>query len=225
MTAGFGFAAVTVRAFANYAWPADVRGVEVDRVGGGLVQNLASEPFDTDRDRLTHRPAIEAVLTDRQERALVDAGLMPIASIPFCPEMIFGAVRTMQAPAQFIGANAVAARANAKLSAQVNYMLCASRFAHYLKLLGREMVGAFRTADEIENALQQWVMRYVNASTTAGPESRARYPLVAAQVSVYERPGKPGVYGCNVLLQPHFQLDDVSAAFRLVTDIGQPAAR
>ena len=53
-------------------------------------------------------------------------------------------------------------------------------------------------------------------------EMRARYPLVSARVSVRERPGRPGVYGCVVLLQPHFQLDDVTASFRLVTDITAP---
>jgi predicted component of type VI protein secretion system len=53
---------------------------------------------------------------------------------------------------------------------------------------------------------------------------RARYPLVAAQVSVRERPGRPGVFGCIVRLQPHFQLDDVAASFRLVTDIAAPGA-
>jgi type VI secretion system protein ImpD/type VI secretion system protein ImpC len=225
MTAGFGFAAAAGRAFANHAWPADVRGVEMDRVGGGLVQNLPSETFNTDHNAIVLRPSIETVLTDRQERALIDAGLMPLSSIPYCAEMVFGAVRTLQTPGQYTGANAAAARANSKLSAQINYMLCASRFAHYLKMLGREMVGAFRTADEIEGELQKWVSRYVNASTSAGPESRARHPLVGAQVSVYERVGKPGVFGCTILLQPHFQLDDVSAAFRLVTEIGHAASR
>jgi predicted component of type VI protein secretion system len=32
------------------------------------------------------------------------------------------------------------------------------------------------------------------------------------------------VYGCVIHLQPHFQLDDVSAQFRLVTDIAAPGA-
>jgi predicted component of type VI protein secretion system len=32
------------------------------------------------------------------------------------------------------------------------------------------------------------------------------------------------VFGCTIQLQPHFQLDDVSATFRLVTDIAAPGA-
>ena len=52
-----------------------------------------------------------------------------------------------------------------------------------------------------------------------GGDSRARFPLVAGRVSVNELPGGPAVFGCIVHLQPHYQLDDVSATFRLVTDL------
>jgi predicted component of type VI protein secretion system len=45
MNAGYAFAACAVRAFANHGWPADVRGVETDRVGGGLITDIAPEPF------------------------------------------------------------------------------------------------------------------------------------------------------------------------------------
>ncbi len=101
-------------------------------------------------------------------------------------------------------------------------MLCVSRFAHYVKIIGRDMVGTFKTAEEIEARLQSWLTGYVNTSLSAGPEMRARYPLVGARVTVRERPGRPGVYGCIILLQPHFQLEDVTASFRLVTDIAAP---
>jgi len=79
------------------------------------------------------------------------------------------------------------------------------------------MVGAFKTADEIERELRECWGGYVNTNVMGVPETRARYPLVSANVSVREPgPGRPGVFGCTVLLQPHFQLDDVSASFRLV---------
>jgi len=225
MTAGYAFAAVTARAYTEHAWPADVRGTETDRVGGGLVLHTPVEPFRTDPDHVCVRPALDVVLTDRQERALVDAGLMPLATLPYGEAAVFGAVPSLQAPRQYVGPTARAANANARISAQINYMLCASRFAHYLKMLGREMVGAFRTSEEIERELQNWVGRYVNSNTAAGPDTRSRFPLVAARVTIKERPGRPGVFGCTFLLQPHFQLDNVTAAFRLVTDITAGGAR
>lgn len=225
MGAGYAFAAAAARAFAQYGWPADVRGCEVDRLGGGLVTDLAAEPFGTDMHGTWVRQSLDVALTDRQERALVDAGLMPVSALPYGRDAVFGAVRSLQSAQRYQGPNAEAANANARLSAQVNSMLCTSRFAHYVKLLGRGMVGSFRTAEEMEQQLQDWLTGYVNASLAGGAEARARYPLVNGRVTVRERPGRPGVFGCTMLLQPHFQLDDVSATFRLVTDIVAPGAR
>jgi type VI secretion system ImpC/EvpB family protein len=224
MTAVWGFGAVVARAFARHAWPADVRGAATDYIGGGLVTDLPIEPFRTDPDRVWVRPPLDLVISDRIETPLLDAGLMPLSALPYSEEAVFSATRSLQAPASFIGENAAAAGANARLSTQLNSMLCVSRFAHYVKILGREIVGSFRTASEIEQQLQAWLNGYVNSSLSAGPEMRARYPLVAARVSVRERPGRPGVFGCIVHLQPHFQLDDVAASFRLVTDIAAPGA-
>jgi len=138
---------------------------------------------------------------------------------------VFGGLHSMQACPSYIGGTADAAQANARLSAQMNSMLCASRFAHYIKLIGREMVGSFRTAEEIENHLQRWLTGYVNASLDAGPEAHARYPLVDAHVSIREQPDRPGVFGATIHLQPHFQLDDVTASFRFVTEIAGSGVR
>jgi type VI secretion system ImpC/EvpB family protein len=224
MNAGYAFAAVVARAFANHAWPADVRGAETDYIGGGLVTDLPIEPFRTDSDHTWVRPPLDILYSDRIEASLVDAGLMPLSALPYGEEAVFSAVRSLQAPATHIGPTAAAANANARLSSQINSMLCVSRFAHYVKVIGRDMVGSFKTAEEIEAQLQSWVTSYVNSSLSGGPEMRARYPLVGARVTVRERPGRPGVFGCVILLQPHFQLDDVTASFRLVTDIAAPGA-
>ena len=225
MSAGYAFAAVVARAFVNHAWPADVRGSETDFVGAGLVTDLPIEPFRTDPDHVWVRPALDLVLSDALEASLVEAGLMPLSALPYSEEAVFSAVRSLQAPAGFIGRTAAAANANARLSSQLNSMLCVSRFAHYIKIIGREMVGSFKTADEIGGRLQKWLTGYVNSNLEAGPESRARFPLVAGRVSVRELPGRPGVFGCTMHLQPHFQLDDVAATFRLVTDIAAPGMR
>ena len=218
--AAYAFAAVVGRAFATFAWPADVRGVETDRIGGGLVQDVTAEAFATDRDHAWTRIPLEIVWNDRQERELLSAGLIPLASIPNSEELVFGAVRSLQAPQRHAGANAGAANANARLSAQINSILCASRFAHHLKMMGRQMVGSFRNQDEIERDLQSWLTRYINGNTSAGGDSRARFPLVAGRVEVREHVGKPGSFGCVVRVQPHYQLDDVTATFQLVTDLG-----
>ena len=66
----------------------------------------------------------------------------------------------------------------------------------------------------------------VSAATIPAPnettDSRARYPLVEGNVEVRELPGKPGVFGCTIHLRPHYQLDDVTTAFHLVTELAAP---
>lgn len=224
--AGYLVAASVIRAFETFSWPADMRGYDIDRLGGGIIEDLPEPLFSTDPADGLGRPALDLMLSDRQERALVAAGLLPIGAIPFGGQALIGAARSMQAPAtRFTGPNANAATANARLSAQFNSMVCVARFAHYVKIMGRDMVGSFKTATEVQRALQSWMRNFTNANTDAGPETMARYPLRSASVAVAELPGKPGVYGCTVHLQPHFQLDDVSASFRLMTELSAPGKR
>jgi type VI secretion system ImpC/EvpB family protein len=220
MTAGFPFAAVVAQAFTNHAWPADIRGAETDRLGGGVVTKLAFEPFPTVPS--WYRSSLDAALSDRQERMLIAAGLMPLSALPFGHEAFFAGVRTLHVPPHLAGPNAAVANANARFSTQLNSMLCVSRFAHYIKLLGREALGSFRSGDEIEHRLHDWLQGYVNSNLAATSEARARFPLAAARVAVREKAGRPGTFTCTVHLQPHFQLDDVAATFRLVTDIAAP---
>jgi type VI secretion system protein ImpD/type VI secretion system protein ImpC len=221
-------AACVARAFETYSWPADMRGYDIDRIGGGLIENLPEPIFSVDPKDGLDRTALEVQFTDKQERALVAAGLLPIGTLPFGGQALLGATRSLQSTAaapRFTGASAAAAAANTRLSSQFNTMLCVSRFAHYVKIIGRDMVGSFQTAEEIQSGLQNWLMRFVNANTDPGPEVMARYPLRDASVGVTEIPGKPGVFGCTVQLQPHFQLDDIAASFRLMTELAVPKPR
>ena len=219
MSAAFPFAACVARAFAAYSWPADIRGVEMDREAGGVVLDLPAETFETDPGRSWVRPSLDLILTDVQERDLIDAGLLPLCGVPFGEEAAFSAARSLQEPARL---TAELATANAYVSAQINSMLCIGRFAHYIKVMGRDMVGSTLAADIIERRLQKWLDNYVNSNVTGNRDSRAREPLVAGRVTVTEPQGRPGVFGCVIQLQPHFQLDDVSATFRLVTDLSVP---
>ena len=97
--------------------------------------------------------------------------------------------------------------------------MCAARFAHYLKVLGRDQVGGVRHPKEIESFLHNWVHKYVTADTAALPETKAKYPLREARVRVENEPGKPGSFMCTMHLAPHYQLDEMVASIRLVTEL------
>ncbi len=213
----YAFASCVVRAQEAFGWAADVRGVATGRIGGGLVPDLPGAPFRLGAATVWPRQSLDLAFTDGQERDLVEAGLMPLNTLPF-GEAAFTAVRSLQARRmEAPGRRPTPAAANAQISAQIGTMLCVSRFAHMLKVMGRELGGAFATPAEIERRLQRWLAQYTNATQGADPDSRARYPLVASRVEVRDLPGRPGSFGCVIHLQPFYQIDDVSASFRLVT--------
>ncbi len=219
MNAGYALAAAAVRAFARTSWPADVRGAAVSREpSGGVIEGLPVERLSGDPRDAPLRPPVEVALTDDQERQAVEAGFVPFIGLELLPEASFAATPSIHRPPRMTGETATIANANQRLSAQFNAMLCVSRFAHCVKLMGRDMVGSFKTADDIERRLGRWLQGFTNISASGG-ETGARYPLRDARVEVMEKPGQPGVFGCTILLQPHYQLDEVGAAFRLVTDL------
>ena len=222
--AGYAFAAAVGRAHLAHNWPADVRGVGTDRVGGGLVLELPQDDFIFGAQTAWARVPLDLALTDRQERDLVLAGLMPINTLPY-GDAAFVSVHSLQArQPNTPGREPSPYQANRRVSAQISAMLCVSRFAHYVKVIGRELTGSFSDAADIERRLQKFLAGYTNSSQTPDGDSRARHPLLSSAVQVREMTGRPGAFGCVIHLQPYYQLDDVSTIFRLVTGFGAAPA-
>lgn len=217
----YALAAVAARSFARYRWPGEIRGAEpVWEALGGVVETLPIERFRADPPGPPPRPPLELSLTDDQERQAAEAELIALCGLESLPEASFGAVPTLHRPPR-MGSDI--ASANQRLSSQLNSLLCVSRFAHVLKLMGRDMVGSFASAEEVELRLQKWLSRHIGG-LAGGGDVAARYPLRDARVEVRERPGQPGQYGCVIHLQPHYQLDEVGATFRLMTELKAPRA-
>lgn len=213
----YGFAAVAIRAFDRYSWPAEVRGADIsDEAQGGVLDGLPFECFHSDiAHEAPARAPVEVAFTDQQEDQISDAGLIPLSALDGLPEACFGALPSLHRPPPM---SAAVAQANQRLSAQLNTILCVSRFAHCVKLMGRDMVGSYAEAGEVETRLQRWLNGFVSGMGSGGAEVTAKYPLLEARVEVRERSGRPGVYNCTVHLKPHHQLDDIGASFRLVTE-------
>ncbi|HEX4369624.1 MAG TPA: type VI secretion system contractile sheath large subunit [Rhodopila sp.] len=221
MSGAYPFAAVVARSAARFAWPADIRGSDPDRIGGGLVIGLPAEPHRLSQTLALPRLPVEVVFTDGQERMLIEAGLMPLGAPPHGDALLFGAVRSLHRPPRLANPTAFA---ESKIVTQVNALLCACRFAHYLKVRGRQLIGRLRRPDEIQFELQTWLTGFVNRNTMSTAETRAARPLFDASVKVTERADKPGVFDCAIDLQPYFQLDNVTASFNFATEIAPPAA-
>jgi len=118
-----------------------------------------------------------------------------------------------------------AANANARLSAQLPYILAVSRFAHYLKAMMRDKIGSFMSRSDCERFLNQWIMNYVTPDDNASPATKASHPLRDASIEVSEVAGKPGVYKAVAFLKPHFQLDELTVSLRLVAELPASARK
>jgi len=111
------------------------------------------------------------------------------------------------------------ATANARISSMLPYVMSASRFAHYIKVIMREKIGSFMTRQNVENYLNTWIAQYVLLDDTPPQHIKAKYPLREARIDVTDVPGKPGAYRATVFLKPHFQLEELSTSIRLVADL------
>ena len=206
------------QSFAQYSWCASIRGVE----GGGLVEGLPTHNFRTDEGDIALKCPTEVQISDRREKELADQGFAPLVHCKGTDYAAFFSVQSAQKPKLY---DKEAANANARLSAQVPYILAVSRFAHYLKAMMRDKIGSFMSRSDCERFLNQWITNYVTPDDNASPSVKASHPLRDASIEVSEVPGKPGVYRAVAFLKPHFQLDELSVSLRLVAELPQSARK
>jgi type VI secretion system protein ImpC len=204
-------------AFALYGWCAAIRGVE----GGGMVQGLPTHTFKTDEGDIALKCPTEIAITDRREKELDSLGFVALCHCKGTDYAAFFGGQTTQKPKQY---DTDSANANARISARLPYLLAASRFAHYLKVICRDKIGSFQTKDTLAMYLNRWMGMYVLGTDDAGQELKAQFPLREARVDVFDVAGKPGAYRAVAFLRPHFQLEELTASIRLVAELPPPAA-
>lgn len=216
MNAAYSLGTRMTNSFSQYGMCVAMRGVE----GGGLVEGLPVHNFYTDEGDIALKCPTEVQITDRREKELADLGFVPLVHCKDTDYAAFFSVQSCQKPKTY---DTDSANANARLSAQLPYIMAASRFAHYLKAMMRDKIGSFMSREEAETFLNRWITRYVTPDDSASPAAKAQRPLREARVDVSEVPGKPGVYRAVAFLRPHFQLDELTVSLRLVAELPAPA--
>jgi type VI secretion system protein ImpD len=215
----FALGTILIREFGEVGWFAHIRGMPRDHLGGGLVTGFAALPQAAAGGQRYHI-LTPALITDNMERQLAELGLMSLCHCYETPFAAFHSNPSLQQPKQL---NDKAANANARISAMLQQILCASRFAHFIKVLIRDKVGAFITEKDCERYLHDWLEQYTTGRDDLSWEMRARYPLRSARVQVRELPGKPGSYSCVIHLQPHYVTDQLVSELKLATELTNAA--
>lgn len=212
---GVAFAAIIIAAFQESGWFAAIRGAYKDADGGGRVSGFGPVDFGTDRHRLSAQTPIEFRPTAAQEDAMIQRGVIPLSALYLDADPVFNANPTLHRPQVY---HSAVATQNARLAATLQYVLCTSRFAHYLKVIMREEIGSIADPDSLRARLTDWLREYCIGNDDAPQELKAQYPLRDAGVDVKSIAGRPGVYACTIWLQPHFQLDDITTSFLLIAE-------
>ncbi len=214
--AAFGLAARMTDSFSKSGWCSAIRGVE----GGGLVEGLTTHNFRTDEGDLALKCPTEVTITDRREKELADQGFVPLVHCKGTDKAAFFSVQTVNKPKLY---DKPEANANARLSAQLPYIMAMSRFAHYLKAMMRDKIGSALSRAEAEAFLNQWVNQYVLADDGGSAAAKAKRPLREARIEVMSVPGNAGALRAVAFMRPHFQLDELTVSLRLVAELPAPA--
>jgi type VI secretion system protein ImpC len=151
---------------------------------------------------------------------MADLGFAGLVHQKGTPNAAFFSVQSCQKPKSY---STPQATASARLSAQLPYIFATSRFAHYLKVMMRDKIGGYTSRAQVDSFLNKWIQLYVTGDDAAA-SIKAQRPLAEARIDVTEVPGKPGVYRAVAFMRPHFQLDELGVAMRLVAELPPPAS-
>nr|WP_230411144.1 type VI secretion system contractile sheath large subunit [Collimonas humicola] len=213
----YAMAANITRAFHQFGWCTKIRGVE----SGGAVEVLPKFVFPSDDGEIDLHCPTEIAISDRREHELSEAGFMPLVYRKNSDMAAFIGAKTLHRPAIYENDDATA---NANLSSRLPYIFATCRFAHYLKCIVRDKIGSFKSRDDTQRWLNEWLMNYVDGDPSISSEAtKSRRPLSAAEVVVDEIPENPGYYRAQFFLRPHFQLEGLTVSLRLVSKL--PSAK
>lgn len=209
--ASYELALKMTNAFRFSGWCTAIRGVK----NGGKVENLPNYCYLSDAGDETQQCPTEVNLTDEREKELSDLGFLPLVHYKNTNYAVFIGGQTIQKPKVFVEHDATA---NAAISARLPYIMASGRIAHYLKVMGRDMLGSNIEATEIQSSLQIWIGQYTNPGAI-GDESRAKTPLKESKIQVVDQPGKPGAYSAVAYLLPWLQMEELTTSVRMVAKI------
>ncbi len=209
--AAYAFGTNVMRAFVNYGWCVRIRGI--DR--GGVVDDLPMLHHPTADGNTDRRTITEICISERREAELASCGLIPLVHRKNSEVAAFISAQSLQKPHVDADPDATA---NANLSARLPYLFACSRFAHYLKCMVRDKVGSTMTGTQLEAWLSAWLTDYCDGSPdTSSEEFKAAHPLADGKVTLVARGDTPGMYEAKFFLRPHYQLEGMSVALRLVS--------
>lgn len=189
------------RSFAKYRWCPNIIGPQ----SGGAVEDLPVHLFEA-FGSLEQKIPTEALITDRREYELAEQGFIGLTMRKGSDNAAFFSANSAQLPKIFPNTKeGKEAELNYKLGTQLPYMFIINRLAHYIKVLQREQIGAWKERTDLERELNAWIKQYVADQENPPAEVRSRRPLRGASIRVEDVPGDAGWYQVSMSVRPHFK--------------------
>lgn len=215
--ASFAFGVTLIREFHRTGWFSHIRGTPRNSSAGGSVYRFPY-PQPQSRADANFQVNTEIRITDNKEKELADLGFIALSHAYASQQSAFLSNPSIQQSKHY---SDTLANANAHVSAMMQQILCASRFAHYIKVMIRDKVGSFITEQSCQTMLEDWLSQYTSGRQDLDWEMRAKYPLKSYRVTVFENPQKPGSYGSTIQLQPHYHAEHILSELKLTTELIQ----
>ena len=102
----------------------------------------------------------------------------------------------------------------------LEHMLAACRFGHFIKLIARDKIGSHSDESVCELYLRQWLGKYT--AQINEQNLRFRYPLRNFDLKLSKIAGKPGYFNCQILLEPHMKLENMTTRIILNSELLDP---
>jgi predicted component of type VI protein secretion system len=91
------------------------------------------------------------------------------------------------------------------LSNSLSYVLCVSRFAHYIKILARQKIGLYSNLSDLQHYLNNRLYQYISSDVETSLDLKYRYPLRAAKVELLSQDKFNESVRCKISLTPHLK--------------------
>ena len=212
----YAFGSIILKEFAAVGWFSQIRGTPRDLDSGGLVTYLPNSSLSPKTTPHLTRPPIEMSIGYRLEKEFSEKGFIPLSHCHNTSLIAFYSNQSIKATEQSTQEDS---RQTLHINTMIQHVLSASRFAHYIKVMIRDKIGGFTSANECEHFLNQWLLKYQVGNDSVEWDQQAKYPLKSGRVKVREVPGKPGHYYSIIYLQPHYQVDQVISELKLTTEL------
>jgi type VI secretion system protein ImpC len=213
----FAFGTRLSDSFAKFRWCPNIIGPQ----SGGTVDDLPVHLYES-LGALEAKIPTEVLITDRREYELAEEGFISLTMRKDHDNAAFFSANSVQKPKTFPATKeGQEAETNYKLGTQLPYMMIINRLAHYIKVLQREQIGAWKERQDLERELNTWIKQYVADQENPPSQVRSKRPLRAAKILVEDVDGNPGWYQVSLSVRPHFKFMGANFELSLVGRLDQ----